>query len=96
MNLLRELGSNVEKVVTLLVDNILAINIAKNPNSHGRRKHIDMRFHYLRELVCEGHVKLGYCRSKKQLVDLLTKDVTNDVFKKLVRSLNMRNVEHMT
>ena len=65
MNLIRELGNNEGKVVTLLIDNILAINIARNPIAHGRSKHIEMRFHYLRELVYEGQLNLGYWRSEE-------------------------------
>lgn len=83
MNLLEELGSCEGEVVTLLVDNIYAINLAKNSIAHGRSKHIDMRFYYLRELVSDGRLRLGYCRSEDQIVDLLTKGVTNDAFKKL-------------
>ncbi|XP_058742088.1 secreted RxLR effector protein 161-like [Vicia villosa] len=65
-NLLGELGSNVGEAVTLLVDNVPAINLAKNPIAHGRSKHIEMKFHYLRDLVCEGKLRLGYCQSEEQ------------------------------
>ena len=61
MNLLKELGSSVEKVITLLVDNISAINLARNPIAHGRRKHIEICFHYLRKMVCASQLKLGKC-----------------------------------
>ena len=61
MNLLKELGSNEGEATTLLVDNVSAINLAKNSIAHGRSKHIEMRFHYLRELVSEGKLRLGYC-----------------------------------
>lgn len=64
MNLLKELGNNEGDVVTLLVANIFTINLAKNPIAHGRSKHIDTRFHYLRKLVSEGRLRLRYCRSE--------------------------------
>lgn len=85
MNLLEEMGNSEGETVTLLVDNVFAINLSKNLIAHGRSKHIEMRFHYLRELVREGRLRLGYCRSKDQL--LLTKGVTNDVFKRLKMSI---------
>ncbi|XP_058764580.1 uncharacterized mitochondrial protein AtMg00810-like [Vicia villosa] len=44
------------------LDNVPAINLAKNPIAHGRSKHIEMRFYYLRDLVCEGKLRLGDCR----------------------------------
>ena len=64
MNLLEKLGSSEGETVTLLVDNVSAINLAKNLIAHWRSKHIEMRFHYLRELVSEGRLRLGYCRSE--------------------------------
>lgn len=75
MNLLKQLGISEGEVVTLMVDNVSTINLAKNSIAHRRRKYIEMRFHYLRELVSEGRLGLGYCRSKDQVVDLLTKRV---------------------
>jgi hypothetical protein len=96
MNLLKELDSIEVKAVTLFVDNLSAINLAKNPIAYGRSKHIEMRFHYLRELVCEEQLKLAHCRSEEQLADLLKKVVTNEVFKRLLKSLSLRNVEHLT
>ncbi|XP_058769270.1 secreted RxLR effector protein 161-like [Vicia villosa] len=58
VNLLEELGSNMEEDVTLLVDNVSAISLAKNPIAHGRSKHVAMRFHYLRDLVCASQLRL--------------------------------------
>ena len=55
---LKEVG--FKKCVSEHGDNVSAINISKNPIIHGRKKHIDMKFHYLRELVNEGRLRLGY------------------------------------
>lgn len=60
MNLLEELCSSEGGAVTLLIDNASAVNISKNPIAHGRSKHIEIRFHYLRELVSERRLRLGY------------------------------------
>ena len=95
MNLLKELDNNDVKVVTLFVDNLSAINLARNPIAHGRSKNIETRFHYLMEMVCEEHLKLAHCRSEEQLTNLLTKAVANEVFKRLVKKLSLRNVEHL-
>lgn len=56
-----------------MVDIVYAINPAKNLIAHERSKHIEMRFHYLGELVNEGRLKLGCCRSEDQVANLLTK-----------------------
>ncbi|XP_058747204.1 secreted RxLR effector protein 161-like [Vicia villosa] len=76
-NLLKELGSSFDSVVTLLVDNISAINLVKNPIALGRSKHIEMCFYYLRDMVSASYLRLGYCRSEEQVADLLTKAVSN-------------------
>lgn len=63
-NLLNKLCIKEGEVVRLIVDNVFAINLAKNPIAYGRRKHIEMMFHYLRELVGERRPRFGYCRSE--------------------------------
>lgn len=92
MNLLKELGNNDGDVVTLLVDNVFAINVANNPTTHGRSMHIEMRFYYL---ISEGRLKLRYCRSEEQVVDLLTKGVTIEVFKRMKMSMGMEDLENL-
>jgi hypothetical protein len=69
--------------VTIKVDNVSAINLAKNPISHGRSKHIELRYHYLRDQVTKGLLKLEHCRSEIQIADILTKSVQVEVFKRL-------------
>lgn len=56
MNLFEESGSSHGEIVTLLVDNIFVINLVKNSIAHGKSKHIEIRFHYLRELVDDGRL----------------------------------------
>jgi len=50
-NLLSELTSTKAKVVTMYVDNNSAIALMKNPVFHGRSKHIDTRYHFIRECI---------------------------------------------
>jgi hypothetical protein len=67
----------------LMVDNKSAINLAKNPIAHGRSKHIETRFHFLRDQVSKDKLKLEFCRSEDQLADVLTKALRKDGFEKL-------------
>lgn len=64
-------------------DNISAIKLSKNPVMHGRSKHIDVRFHFLRDLVKNGVVELIQCSIREQLVDILTKPLKLDTFLKM-------------
>ena len=49
---------------------------------HQNRKHIDTRFHFIRELVSNGEVNLKPCKSSDQLANIFTKSLANDVFHK--------------
>jgi hypothetical protein len=82
-NLLGEIMGESHDAIEMKIDNMSAINLAKNPVSHGRSKHIEMRFHYLREQVSNGKLVLKHCRSEDQIADIMTKAVQTDVFKRL-------------
>ena len=45
-------------------DNQSAISLAKNPQFHGRAKHIDLRHHFIREQVADKSIELKYCQPK--------------------------------
>ena len=69
--------------VRLLVDNKSAINLANHPASHGRSKHIETKYYFIREQVNKGRLDLIHCRSEVQLADILTKALKRDRFKEL-------------
>jgi hypothetical protein len=69
---LRDFGLSFDSV-PLFCDNTSAINIAKNPVQHSRTKHIDVRFHFLRDHVEKGDVVLKFVESENQLADIFTK-----------------------
>lgn len=77
------------KVITIICDSSSTIKLSKNPVLHGRSKHIDVRFHFLREMSKEGIVDLIYCASEEQLADLMTKPLKLGVFMKLRNSLGV-------
>jgi hypothetical protein len=81
--------------VIIKVDNLSAINLAKNPIAHGRSKHIEMRFHYMREQVSKGNIKLEYCRTKLQVADLLAKVVTVKPFIRLKGLMGVESLGNM-
>lgn len=95
MNLLKDLGKEDGDVETFMVDNVFAINLIKNSTAHGRSKHIEMSFHYVRKFVSERRLRFGYCRSEYQVANLLTKGVTIEVFKRLEKNMSMKDLKHM-
>ncbi|PWA73649.1 ribonuclease H-like domain, Reverse transcriptase, RNA-dependent DNA polymerase [Artemisia annua] len=71
--LLSELTGWEEKRITLKVDNISAIALVKNLVFHGRSKHIDIRYHFIRECVENGHINVEHVSGELQRADILTK-----------------------
>ena len=63
-------------------DNKGAIDIAKNPLSLSSRKHIDVRYHCLRELAASGDISVQYLRTEDQHADILTKAIGRESFEK--------------
>jgi hypothetical protein len=76
----------------LLVDNKSAISLSKNPVFHERSKHIDIRYHFIRECVEQGRVGIDYIRTNDQLADVLTKALGRLVFQGLRRRIGMSEI----
>ncbi|GJV02546.1 ribonuclease H-like domain, reverse transcriptase, RNA-dependent DNA polymerase [Tanacetum coccineum] len=70
---LSELTGWEEKRITLKVDNVSAIALVRNPVFHGRSKHIDIRYHFIRECVENGHINVEHISGELQRADILTK-----------------------
>ena len=71
--LIAELKGEEAGVVKLKIDNQSAIALSKNPVFHNRSKHIDIRYHYIRECVEENRVQLQSIGTLEQLAGVLTK-----------------------
>nr|GEU61365.1 hypothetical protein [Tanacetum cinerariifolium] len=67
-----------------------AIAISCNPVQHSRTKHIDIRYHFMKEKVKKGIVELFFVGTEYQLADLFIKALPEERFKYLVRRLGMR------
>lgn len=50
---------------------------------HGRSKHIDVRFHFLRQLVQTDMIELVHCNTLEQIADVMTKPLKLDDFVKM-------------
>lgn len=61
---MNQLHTQVIESLKIFVDNMSAINLSRNPVEHGRSKHIDLRFHFLRDLVEQIKIELKFCRSE--------------------------------
>src|ERR1044072_9223237 len=72
-----------QEVMTLFCDNMSAINISKNPMLHSRTKHIDIRHHFIRELVEDQIISLEHVSTEKQLADIFIKALDANQFEEL-------------
>ncbi|WVZ16917.1 hypothetical protein V8G54_009899 [Vigna mungo] len=80
---LREMMIPVKTPLQLLIDNASAINLSKNPVSHGRSKHIEVRYHFLRDLVSKRRIQLV-------LADTFTKAMSFERFCWLRKEIGIR------
>ena len=73
IQLTTELGSETTEPLTIYEDNQATISMTKNPQYHGRSKHVAIKYHFIREHVSDGSVQLEYCPTKDMVADMLTK-----------------------
>ena len=63
-------------VTDILCDNQSCIKMTKNAVFHDKTKHIEVRYHYIWDMVHKGAIKLKYVRTDEQVVDVLTKPLS--------------------
>lgn len=66
--------------ITMYGDNKGSINLTKNPEYHQRTKHIDVQYHYIRQLVEDRAVNIEYIPTAEMAADILTKPLTLKLF----------------
>lgn len=91
-NILSQISAAYIGPVTLCIDNKSAIDLAKNPMFHGRSKHIDIRYHFIRECVERGEVILKHVCSSEQRADILTKAHATVKFEKMRELLGVKDL----
>ena len=90
--LLTELGLNVNSPTILHIDNQSAIAIARNPEFHDRTKHIQIRHHFLRQLVEDQQIVPQYLPTGVQIADALTKGLCREKHDLFSRAMGLRDV----
>ena len=75
--------------MTLCCDNMSAIDISKNLIQHSRTKHLDIRHHFIKELIKDKIITLEHVRSNLQLADIFTKPLDANSFEHLRAGLEV-------
>ena len=86
-NLLEELGCSQNESIMIGEDNQSCIKMCENPVMQKRTKHIDCKYHFIRERVEDGTVKIHYVPSAEMAADILTKPLPAPAVKKHRRVL---------
>ena len=74
---------------TLYCNNQGAIHLSKDSTFHGRTKHIDVHFHFIRQTVSHNHITLNYCPTDDMIADTFTKSLARFKFEKFRRLLGV-------
>lgn len=90
--LLEELEEKA-RTMEIMCDSFLAIKLLKNLAMHRRTKHIDVSFHYSRELVNKDIIQLRLCRTKEHLEHIITKLLTLNVFELIRKEIGVQDVK---
>ena len=68
--------------IHLFEDNQSAIHISNNPENTSRVRHLDIRYHFVRQCIEEGKIKLQYIPTQCQLADSFTKSLHRILFER--------------
>ncbi|GJT01765.1 hypothetical protein Tco_0822934 [Tanacetum coccineum] len=77
--------------IPMYCDNKSAIALSCNNVQHSRSKHIDIRFHFIKEHVENGVIELYFVNTEYQLADIFTKALARERIEFLINKLGMRS-----
>ena len=78
----------------IMEHNQSCIKMTKNPANHGRAKHIDIKYHHIRDEVKRVDAKLEYCETTTMLADIMTKELPGPRHKDLTAALGIHACSH--
>ena len=81
------------KQVPIYCDSFSVIAISHNPIQHTRTKHIDIRYHFLKENVQKSSIELIFVPSPEEIADVFTKALDERDFNHFLKLLGMLNLD---
>nr|GFB66648.1 zinc finger, CCHC-type [Tanacetum cinerariifolium] len=92
--LLSKLTHSEEEKVTIRVDNKSTIALMKNPVFHGRSKHINTKYHFIRECVEREDIQVEFVNGEYQKANILTKALLKIKFVTMRQLIELKDLRH--
>jgi hypothetical protein len=92
--LLESLGISVKLPIIVRIDNIGAIFMAENASSGVRTRHIDTRYHFIREHIEDGFIQIVFVGTSDNDADIFTKNVSKETYEKHIVKFLGNKVKH--
>ena len=90
---LEDLLVKYEDPIVISCDNTSAINISRNPITHSKKKHIPIKYHFLRYQVSRKDVKLEYVDTSERIVDIFKKPLPKEAFEHLRKKMGVISLQ---
>ena len=90
-----EVVPNMDKPITLYCDNSGAVANSREPRSHKRGKHIERKYHLIREIVNRGDVTVTKIPTLDNLTDPFTKTLSEKLFFKHIEEIGLKEMSHL-
>ena len=90
--LISELRHEEQKRVKLMVDNQSAITLSKNPVHYNRTKHIDTRYHFIRQCIEDKNIEIIFTRTEDRLADIFTKALGRMKLQEMRSQIGVTNI----
>lgn len=82
-----------DKCIVILCDSSSTIKLSRNTVMHGKSKHIDVNFHFLRDLVKDKVIELVHFNTQDQVIEIMIKPLKSGAFKKLHEQLEINQFD---
>ena len=89
-----ELGivARASEPVTIHCNSMATLAYTKDPKYHGKTKYINIRYHFIRDMVVQKKVVLEHISTSRMVVDPLTKPITREAYQAYARNLGLRRL----
>ena len=83
--------TTINDAILINEDNQGAIDLTTNSKNHARTKHIDIKYHFIKEKVRDNEINVKFCPSEQMLADIFTKPLGTNLFNKFAKLLNLQD-----